>query len=312
MYTGSMRGQWKSKTATPRTSSREARLPAARPCSFSFCSASVCFVLTSCILFFFFNDTATTEIYTLSLHDALPIFSGCYVRFNGDEYHIPETPSHRAQHFIHDNLVYASCVRCGKLSTAGHRAYNGGVRFAISPLLGSDFLCALQDTHVEDPLQKTIIIFKPLSSSMAVDLKLISVCLENYINGTLGKDTPEIWRAVSKLDTARSNSSAGIRIYGALKASLAGRTRVSDLRPYRLLWEHKKIMVIRLRYLHENEIIPRDLLRRAADIATCARVLFLAALKDSQSAPSSTSRHAGLLDQMESLEYDLLTEVVEW
>src|SRR3712207_8616423 len=26
--------------------------------------------------FFFFNDTATTEIYTLSLHDALPIFTG--------------------------------------------------------------------------------------------------------------------------------------------------------------------------------------------------------------------------------------------
>src|SRR2546425_8840476 len=26
-----------------------------------------------CDLFFFFNDTATTEIYTLSLHDALPI-----------------------------------------------------------------------------------------------------------------------------------------------------------------------------------------------------------------------------------------------
>src|SRR2546429_748307 len=26
-----------------------------------------------CSVFFFFNDTATTEIYTLSLHDALPI-----------------------------------------------------------------------------------------------------------------------------------------------------------------------------------------------------------------------------------------------
>src|SRR3989442_7118903 len=26
--------------------------------------------------FFFFNDTATTEIYVLSLHDALPIFNG--------------------------------------------------------------------------------------------------------------------------------------------------------------------------------------------------------------------------------------------
>src|SRR2546429_19125 len=29
------------------------------------------------MLFFFFNDTATTEIYTLSLHDALPI---CFCR----------------------------------------------------------------------------------------------------------------------------------------------------------------------------------------------------------------------------------------
>src|SRR5256885_5213306 len=27
----------------------------------------------ACFFFFFFNDTATTEIYTLSLHDALPI-----------------------------------------------------------------------------------------------------------------------------------------------------------------------------------------------------------------------------------------------
>ena len=38
------------------------------------------------VCFFFFNDTATTEIYTLSLHDALPISS---VRFRapkvGDE-----------------------------------------------------------------------------------------------------------------------------------------------------------------------------------------------------------------------------------
>src|SRR6476659_10608603 len=39
----------------------------------------VCFVSIVCAVsvvpyFFFFNDTATTEIYTLSLHDALPIF----------------------------------------------------------------------------------------------------------------------------------------------------------------------------------------------------------------------------------------------
>src|SRR5258708_27449766 len=41
-------------------------------------------------LFFFFNDTATTEIYTLSLHDALPILGihvflrGGHVALDGD------------------------------------------------------------------------------------------------------------------------------------------------------------------------------------------------------------------------------------
>src|SRR6266496_6542519 len=34
---------------------------------------SLIFILSFCLFFFFFNDTATTEIYTLSLHDALPI-----------------------------------------------------------------------------------------------------------------------------------------------------------------------------------------------------------------------------------------------
>src|SRR5256885_12888463 len=35
------------------------------------------------MLFFFFNDTATTEIYTLSLHDALPI---CFtITLNGQQ-----------------------------------------------------------------------------------------------------------------------------------------------------------------------------------------------------------------------------------
>src|SRR5256885_17060675 len=39
-----------------------------RNCPFIVCIAADCD-------FFFFNDTATTEIYTLSLHDALPIYS---------------------------------------------------------------------------------------------------------------------------------------------------------------------------------------------------------------------------------------------
>src|SRR2546430_17078281 len=38
---------------------------------------------TQTLFFFFFNDTATTEIYTLSLHDALPIYHPLFAQAKG-------------------------------------------------------------------------------------------------------------------------------------------------------------------------------------------------------------------------------------
>src|SRR5205807_8374963 len=40
------------------------------------------FILDRYLYSFFFNDAATTEIYTLSLHDALPISGGCADRWS--------------------------------------------------------------------------------------------------------------------------------------------------------------------------------------------------------------------------------------
>src|SRR2546430_3350873 len=41
--------------------------------------------------FFFFNDTATTEIYTLSLHDALPIYAEDRQEHRAHPEHAPQT-----------------------------------------------------------------------------------------------------------------------------------------------------------------------------------------------------------------------------
>src|SRR5215475_2211783 len=43
------------------------------------------------IRLFFFNDTATTEIYTLSLHDALPISPGSCIRCGSSPASSPRT-----------------------------------------------------------------------------------------------------------------------------------------------------------------------------------------------------------------------------
>src|SRR5438876_10728924 len=47
------------------------------------------------LLFFFFNDTATTEIYTLSLHDALPIY-----RVRTPRHGLPRRPAVRRRHVV--------------------------------------------------------------------------------------------------------------------------------------------------------------------------------------------------------------------
>src|SRR5258705_11097265 len=64
-------------------------------------------------LFFFFNDTATTEIYTLSLHDALPI-SFAYRRLFGII-----TLSHRPQLRL-DSVMMRSEEHTSELQSLRH------------------------------------------------------------------------------------------------------------------------------------------------------------------------------------------------
>ena len=61
-----------------------------------------------CVAFFFFNDTATTEIYTLSLHDALPIsFTNSGATVDVDGVPMPVT-SGTAPGYVPDS----ECIEC--------------------------------------------------------------------------------------------------------------------------------------------------------------------------------------------------------
>src|SRR5689334_25405004 len=64
-------------------------------CSLLSISSSTSAVYISVFSCFFFNDTATTEIYTLSLHDALPI-----------SYAIQLTPDFEMAEYERKNMIY--------------------------------------------------------------------------------------------------------------------------------------------------------------------------------------------------------------
>src|SRR5256885_10061513 len=84
------------------------------PCSFSL----------SVFFFFFFNDTATTEIYTLSLHDALPISparrprpTSCWCRAASRPRRRPRSEEHTSELQSPCNLVCRLLLEKKKMGT---------------------------------------------------------------------------------------------------------------------------------------------------------------------------------------------------
>src|SRR6202030_4877406 len=65
--------------------------------------------LPSVLLFFFFNDTATTEIYTLSLHDALPILRDDALHHGQRGDHDPAVADGRVRSEEHTSELQSPC-----------------------------------------------------------------------------------------------------------------------------------------------------------------------------------------------------------
>src|SRR5215203_7527047 len=94
------------------------RMPLCCLCNFYFCV----------LFFFFFNDTATTEIYTLSLHDALPIYDAAVCRD-------PRPPRHRPAHHRSEEhtseLQSRQYLVCRLLLEKKKKKYNIAINYYI-------------------------------------------------------------------------------------------------------------------------------------------------------------------------------------
>src|SRR5256885_11647598 len=100
--------------------------------------------------FFFFNDTATTEIYTLSLHDALPIWDGPgtpegAVRVHQ---HLGQQPDHPAAVAVRGLVVLRQQASAQAGGHHGvHRPDRKSTRLNSSHLVISYAVFCLKKTH---------------------------------------------------------------------------------------------------------------------------------------------------------------------
>src|SRR5947209_13655236 len=76
--------------------------------------------------FFFFNDTATTEIYTLSLHDALPILKLVWTR-NNDRQIVSSVP--RSQ--LRPNTGRTECYRNQDRKSTRLNSSHANISYAV-------------------------------------------------------------------------------------------------------------------------------------------------------------------------------------
>src|SRR2546427_5001140 len=83
---------------------------------------------SSRIFFFFFNDTATTEIYTLSLHDALPILHGGGDRRGGGA---GETSGHGLSDARHGRFPRAGGIRWGDRKSTRLNSSHSQISYAV-------------------------------------------------------------------------------------------------------------------------------------------------------------------------------------
>src|SRR2546430_8191562 len=91
--------------------------------------------------FFFFNDTATTEIYTLSLHDALPIFEPQGQPKAGDwtpqkEARLKQDRKSTRLNSSHSQISYAVfCLKKKKTKISRTRATHTDNSSSIDPMM---------------------------------------------------------------------------------------------------------------------------------------------------------------------------------
>src|SRR5258708_28795432 len=141
-------------------------------------------------LFFFFNDTATTEIYTLSLHDALPILS--YAEFLTK--HCAALPESLAFFQKYSNDLFAVGIE----AISAYACYRNADDYGSFSYAGFDGL-GLRELEKEEPY-----IFHFPDGNATVARLLVRQLIPGRIPGNTMEDVVTAKADYSKLDAPRN------------------------------------------------------------------------------------------------------------
>ncbi len=197
------------------------------------------------------------DLLTVTVPDALQFLIesldlGCYLYLFTDQYYNPEHPYYRQAHFVHDMFLYGYDREAELFYSRGFDRQNSFRDYTIS---FADLASSYRFAEPEYPWQKYVYMLRrrdddqpyPFNAALAADL------LEEYL-----ESVDSSYRLA--MSRPSPNFVYGMETYGSLQAMLnrMWEEEHADIRPFHVLWEHKKCMLDRIAYMEERGDLPKE------------------------------------------------------
>lgn len=178
------------------------------------------------------------------------IYSGHYIHTEMDEFYMPNKKAYQNYHFLHGNLIFGYDLDNKIYHTLGFNKYGLFQKEIIS---FNDLLSAIE---VEETLHKRAtnvsLLKKKENRSFDFDMELVFQMTYHYL---YSKNSSEIFRLQGNPTESMLYGMDIYKRYETFLSLLRNGDTSYDVRHAHILWEHKKCMLLRLRYMEEKKYI---------------------------------------------------------
>ncbi len=191
----------------------------------------------------------TMKINNINIHHLITncINSKIYFYSSFDEFYVPHKHAYGKKHFQHDFMIYGYDSIQKEYMLLGYTDKHTfeTTRISFAQIEEAFFSNAFGTENVH-------LIGKKDNYKYDFDLQLVYEMLEDYINS---RNSSERCRMYGEILT---NRVFGFDVYKCMREYfnlLLNDTADFDIRPLHILYEHKKCMILRLKYMYENNFI---------------------------------------------------------
>lgn len=185
---------------------------------------------------------------------------GWYTQLNLDEYFIPHKIAYKSQHFIHDSLICGYNIAEQKFSLFGYdKNFKLAITYASFEEVRNAYASVGNIIYPEKSgsmayYNLIFLIRKNKEEEYSMDISCMKELLNDYLQGN------NYSLKTKMIHNPPNNKTYGINIYDKLSNCFAEADEkvIEDIRLLRTIYEHKKVMVMRVKYLIDNGYMIRN------------------------------------------------------